>query len=94
MVVSDWALGLGCSLSLEPNPNIGQLGRNLMDLVGHRHFKRNHDASSPDYFTVLDRLVEPARLSRILVFGTEDEIVVFVRATEGPETEPNSELSS
>jgi hypothetical protein len=53
--VGSWVRG---NLPLEPNRSIDQSGRNLMDLVGHRHFGRCRDASSLGCFTELGRLKE------------------------------------
>ena len=52
MVLRGWVLGSG-KVPLEPNRSVDQLGRNLMDLVGHRHFGRCRDASSLGCFTEL-----------------------------------------
>src|SRR3990172_3826567 len=85
---STWSCAVGCwlrgNVPLEPNRSVDQLGRNLMDLVGHRHFGWCRDASFLSCFTELGRLEELARPCRVLVFSKEDEIVGFVGATEHP----------
>ena len=63
---------------VEPNRSVDQLSRDLMELVGHRHFGRCRDASFLSCFTKLGRLEELARPCRVLVFSKEDEIVGFV----------------
>src|SRR5439155_7109835 len=88
--VGCWVRG---NVPLEPNRSVDQLGRNLIDLVGHHHFGRCRDASSLGCSTELGRLGELARPCRVLVFSKEDEIVGFVGATEEPRAGPSGELS-
>ena len=64
--------------------SVNQLGRNLVDVVGHHHFGRCRDAGSLGCSTELGRLGELAHPCRVLVFSKENEIVGFVGATEDP----------